>query len=84
MSLKNLLEEARALEAGCIEDRRQLHSRAETGFDLNQTREYVRKRLTEMGYAPEDCGRCGLVCTVGKPGKTFLLRADMDALPIRE
>ena len=84
MSLQNLLEEARALEAGCIEDRRQLHGRAEIGFDLNQTREYVRKRLTEMGYAPEDCGRCGLVCTVGKPGKTFLLRADMDALPIRE
>ena len=36
-----------------------------------------------MGYAPRDCGRCGLIADIGR-GKTFLLRADMDALPIRE
>ena len=39
-----------------------------------------------MGYAPESCGRAGLVALAGgkKPGKVFLLRADMDGLPIRE
>ncbi|MDD6032105.1 MAG: M20 family metallopeptidase, partial [Oscillospiraceae bacterium] len=42
--------------------------------------------LTEMGYEPMDCGRAGIVALAGgkKPGKVFLLRADMDGLPIRE
>ena len=39
-----------------------------------------------MGLQPVECGRAGLVALVGgkRPGKVFLLRADMDALPIRE
>jgi len=39
-----------------------------------------------MGYTPKECGRAGLIALAGgqKPGKTFLLRADMDALPIKE
>ena len=42
--------------------------------------------LTEMGYTPEPCGKAGLVALAGgkRPGKVFLLRADMDALPICE
>lgn len=80
----HLLHEARALQPQAIEDRRYLHLHAETGFDLAETRAYIRKRLEEMGYAPQDCGRCGLVCTIGTGSKTILLRADMDALPIVE
>lgn len=79
-----LLNDARALEAQCISDRRHLHAHAETGFDLNETFDYVWKQLCEIGLEPHACGRRGIVCTLGKPGKTFLLRADMDALPIRE
>ena len=38
-----------------------------------------------MGYTVQECGKAGLVTTVGKPGgKVLLLRADMDALPIAE
>ena len=39
-----------------------------------------------MGYEPKDCGKAGLVVVVGgkQPGKTILLRADMDALPMQE
>ena len=39
-----------------------------------------------MGYEPKDCGKAGVIALAGgkKPGKTILLRGDMDALPIQE
>lgn len=84
MNATEFYREAQALEKQCIEDRRYLHAHAETGFALTKTCAYVRRRLKEIGLAPQDCGRSGIICTLGKRGKTFLLRADMDALPIRE
>ncbi len=87
MDLKeNLKTEALEL-CGCLEQyQSDLHRNPETGFDLSRTCAYVRKELEQLGYTPVDCGRAGLVATVGgkKPGKVFLLRADMDALPIVE
>ena len=67
-------------------ERRWLHENAETGFDLNKTHAFVKQELADMGYQPVDCGRAGIVALAGgkKPGKVFLLRADMDALPIQE
>lgn len=43
-------------------------------------------KLVEFGYSPEEICESGIVATIkgNKPGKTFLLRADMDALPIAE
>lgn len=85
MTKEQILREAKALQTEIRAHRLWLHSHAETGFDLTETRPYVRKALEDMGYAVSDCGRAGLVTTVGKPGgKVFLLRSDMDALPIRE
>jgi amidohydrolase len=80
----SILEEAKALKEKIVEDRRTLHSHAEFGMDLPVTVAYVKKRLTEMGYEPKDCGKSGVVATVGKPGKCILLRADMDGLPMKE
>ena len=83
--MKNLiLSEAQAMKDALISHRRRLHALAETGFDLEQTHHYVRRELEKLGYAPRDLGRCGLIADIGKAGKTILLRADMDALPIRE
>lgn len=86
MDAKQILKESEKQKEQLIRDRRYLHSHAETGFDLIHTKEYVKQKLTEMGYTPRECGRCGLIATAGgkQPGKTFLLRADMDALPIKE
>lgn len=81
---KDILDEALELQNWITEQRRWLHSHPGTGFDIAQTKEYVRTTLTGMGYTPKDCGKCGLVATIGNGGKCFLLRADMDALPIRE
>ena len=86
MNRDSLLREAEALRETILTDRRELHRHAETGFELTKTLPYVKQQLTDMGLAPEACGKAGLTALVGgkKPGKVFLLRADMDGLPIRE
>jgi len=68
-------------------DRQYLHNHAETGFDMPKTYEYVNNALKDMGYTPIPCGKSGLYVLAGKtdtisPIRTFLLRADMDAVRI--
>jgi hippurate hydrolase len=83
--LKNILEEAKRLQPVLVEHRRYLHEHAEIEFDLPVTVEYVTDKLKELGYEPQPIGCSGITVTVGKQsGKTILLRADMDALPIEE
>lgn len=82
--MSELLQEAKVISAEMARHRRYLHSHAEVGFDLPQTCAYVQKELENMGYAPQKCGKSGLFCTIGQGEAAFLLRADMDALPISE
>ena len=86
MNTGEWLEQAQSYQAELTAHRRFLHEHAETGFELTETREYVRRQLEKMGYTPSDCGKAGLVVLAGgkRPGRVFLLRADMDALPIQE
>jgi hippurate hydrolase len=86
MNAQQLLEEAKGLQNKLIADRRYLHEHPETGFDLTNTLAFVKQELEKMGYEPIPCGKAGLVVLAGgkKEGKTFLIRGDMDALPIRE
>lgn len=81
-----MLKEAMELREQIRADYEHLHACAEVGFGLTETRAYVKKRLLEMGYQPMDCGKAGIVATAGNAdtGKSFLLRADMDALHIKE
>lgn len=82
---ETLLKEAHALQTEIIGHRRWLHAHAETGFSLQETKQYVKNALEELGYGVSECGKAGLVTTVGTAGgKVLLLRADMDALPIAE
>ena len=83
---EKLLEAAKELEPQLQQWRRTLHRHPEVGFDLPRTKELVKKALTEMGYQPQDCGRCGVIALAGgkHPGKCILLRGDMDALPLQE
>lgn len=72
------------LKKEIIENRRILHQNAEVGFELPKTRAFVLAKLREYGYEPAELGG-GVVCMAGSaPGPVFLLRADMDALPMRE
>lgn len=86
MEKENLCRAAEKLQPWLTELRRELHRHPETGFELPWTTERVRQELEKMGYEPALCGKAGIVALAGgkRPGKTILLRADMDALPICE
>ena len=86
MNADMLLQEAEQSRDHVLRERRALHQMPGTGFAIGDTLAYVRQELTEMELQPTDCGRAGLTALVGgkRPGRVFLLRADMDALPIQE
>ena len=86
MQAEKLMAEAEALQPQLQKWRRTLHRSPEIGFDLPKTRALVKQALTEIGYQPQDCGKAGILALAGgkRPGKTILLRGDMDALPIFE
>lgn len=85
MRAKDFLEAVESIENEIKENRRWLHTHAETEFDLKETTTFVKEKLQEIGLEYTDCGKCGISAVIGnKEGKTFLLRADMDALPINE
>jgi amidohydrolase len=79
--------EVKALSAEMTSLRRDLHAHPELGFQETRTAGIIAKRLTELGYTVRTgLGKTGVTGLLkgGKPGKTVLLRADIDALPIRE
>lgn len=86
METKKLLEEAKADAPRITADRRLIHAHPGTGFDIPYSVEFVTKELRALGYDPQPCGKAGVVALAGgkKPGKVFMIRADMDALPIEE
>lgn len=86
MTAEKLLQESKDNESALIADRHYLHTHPGTGFDIGETVSYVKEQLIRMGYDPQPCGKAGLIALAGgkKSGKVFLIRADMDALPIRE
>ena len=70
-----------------IELRRHFHRHPEVSFDEHATSERLADRLQELGLelkpCPTDTGVVAILDT-GRPGKTVMLRADIDALPIHE
>src|SRR3954469_7639513 len=70
-----------------IRDRRHLHAQPELGFEEHETAAYVAERLRSLGIETRTgVGKTGVVGVIrgGSAGKTIMLRADMDALPINE
>ena len=85
--MAHISPEVRALTAEMTELRRDFHRHPELGFQEVRTAGIIAKRLTELGYTVRTgLGKTGVTGLLrgGKPGKTVLLRADIDALPIRE
>ena len=66
--------------------RRDIHAHPELGFHEYRTGQLVADRLSELGLAVRRCAETGVigVLTGGKPGKTVMLRCELDALPVTE
>ncbi len=67
--------------------RRRLHMQPELGFEEHRTAAFVTERLRTLGFEVyEHVGKTGVVGVMRgvRPGRTIMLRADMDALPIVE
>jgi amidohydrolase len=77
----------KALAAACSETRHGLHRRPELSGVEFTTRDVVVAELVSLGYAPHTFeGHMGVVATWPGTGEgpSIALRADMDALPLRE
>ena len=70
-----------------VELRRHFHRHPEVSFNEHETSHQLTERLRELGLdirrCPTETGAVALLDT-GRPGKTVMLRADIDALPIHE
>jgi amidohydrolase len=83
----NIRELAEKYNDFIIERRRFYHSIPELSFEEVETTKELAKDLEKMGIEvttfPDYHGLVGLI-KGGKPGKTVMLRADIDALPVEE
>src|SRR5256885_5097243 len=70
-----------------VDLRRHFHKHPEVSFSEHETTLYLKERLRELGLDLEACptetGAVALLYTC-RPGKTVMLRSDIDALPIHE
>ncbi|NBI68654.1 amidohydrolase [Pseudoflavonifractor sp. 60] len=80
----NFYEQALELREETVAHRRWLHSHAEVGLNMPKAQAYVMEQLRNYGLEPRPCGH-GVTAELGREGgRTLLLRADMDALPMPE
>lgn len=84
--MENFIKQAKLIKEDLLDYRRTIHSNPEVGDKLPKTKAFVMDKLREFGYEPIEICESGIVATIegNKSSKTFLLRADMDALPMKE
>jgi len=63
-----------------------LHQNAETGFNIENTAAFIKNELTKIGCEYKAIGNNGIIAELGDKSsdRCVLLRADTDALPIKE
>ena len=79
------LPEAQQMQAQLVAWRRTLHQIPEVGIKLPQTMAFLQNQLDDMGipYKYHEAISC-IEATIGSGGKCFLLRSDVDGLPVAE
>lgn len=82
----NFINEVKKIEEKMIQSRRYLHQYPELSGEEFETQKYIMKRLNELDIPYRKVGTTSLVAEItgGQSGKTVALRADIDALPIKE
>lgn len=87
MPNKDIASMAQAMAGELVQIRRDLHRWPELSFQESKTSAYIQKKLSEYGIEFQaGVAGTGVIALIrgGKQGKTILIRADMDALPILE
>jgi len=85
--VREIWRRTRSVEATVVRIRHRLHARPELSGSEAATAKIVEGRLRRLGLEPRSqVGGHGVVAEIhgDQPGRTLLLRADMDALPIHE
>lgn len=82
--MNQYLKTAQDMLPQMIENRRAIHQMGGVGFDLRKSADYIISELKKAGIEAREICPCGIVATIGQGGKTLLLRADYDALPLEE
>jgi amidohydrolase len=83
----NIKTEVVAMTDSLVAVRRDFHQHPEIAFEEVRTSGIIADYLENLGLeVTRGVGKTGVVAELrgGKPGKTVLIRADMDALPIHE
>ena len=87
LGIDDLLEAARAIQPDVVAIRRRIHRHPEIGTDLPVTQQLIVDELARLGLEGHRGTALTSVVAViegGRPGRTVLLRGDMDALPLHE
>ena len=82
-----LLDDARTILPWIVDLRRRIHRRPELGLDLPGTQALIVEGLRGLDLEPRlGRGLSSVTAVIGedRPGRTVVLRADMDALPMTE
>ena len=82
-----LASDVRSMTDSIVALRRELHQYPELAFEETRTADIVAGRLRGLGLeVRQGIGKTGVLAWLegAKPGKTLMLRADMDALPLSE
>ena len=84
---KTIDTKALAIQSKLVEWRRHIHEHPELGSREFKTAAYIVEQLKDLGLEIQTgVGKTGVVAILkgGKPGPVIALRADIDALPVKE
>ncbi|MHA2501640.1 MAG: M20 metallopeptidase family protein, partial [Candidatus Kariarchaeaceae archaeon] len=80
-------QRSESMRADLVSMRRKIHENPELGFQEFETAAFIKAELDKLGISyRSEIARTGIIATIegSRPGKTLLIRADMDALPMIE
>jgi amidohydrolase len=88
MSWEDPRSEIESLTPTLTQIRRDIHKHPELGFEELRTQRLIKSWLTQLGYAPTECARTGIIADLRPDllgrARTIALRADIDCLPMDE
>jgi amidohydrolase len=84
--MENMYNKAREIHDEIVDFRRDLHRHPEVSGQEFRTQQKIIEELEKMGVEYKKAGRTSVIAFIrgNNPGKTVMLRGDIDALPVKE